>query len=235
MLECHRSARAGGCPTWWRRSDLEARVPSTPKWSRARPGPPHRRGPVVLGGRTCRPQNPDERVRWRADRAARRTTDLLAWLGWCTYTLLRRAARRGSGRAVLGLVARAAHRGRGGAAPGPRGRGAPLGRRGPAAGVAGALAPALATDGVPEFMEIMVGPTGRRRSRRRDADRDRHRARAGRSPATAVRAVRAPVRAAGDGVRPGADAVPAAAGARRRRRWETRCWSRPCCRLADTS
>jgi uncharacterized protein (TIGR03083 family) len=135
-------------------SDLEARVPSCPKWSVRDLA--HHIGEVQwYWGENLRAQNADQRSGAELT-ALPEDTDLLAWLGWCTYSLL--GALRASGPDApcwawwpephtSGAVGRhqaqeaAVHRWD---AEGVDGAGAPL--------------PAdLAEDGVPEFMEIMVG------------------------------------------------------------------------------
>jgi uncharacterized protein (TIGR03083 family) len=137
-------------------SDLEARVPSTPKWSLRDLA--HHIGVVQwYWGQNVMAKNADERsggdLTPLPDDA-----DLLAWLGWCTYTLL--GALRDAGAEspcwawwpephTSGAVARhqaqeiAVHRWDAEGVAGP--------------GTSAPLAPALATDGVPEFVEIMVG------------------------------------------------------------------------------
>ena len=135
-------------------SDLEARVPSCPDWSVRDLA--HHIGEVQwYWGENVRAKNADQRS------GTERTplpedADLLAWLGWCTYSLL--AALRAAGPDApcwawwpsphtSGAVGRhqaqeaAVHRWD---AEGVRGTSTPL----PAV---------LAADGVPEFVEIMIG------------------------------------------------------------------------------
>lgn len=137
-------------------SDLETRVPTTPKW--AVRDLAHHIGTVQwYWSENVRAKNPDERT------GASLTplppdSDLLAWLGWCTYSLL--SALRDAGPDApcwawwpdptphtAGAVARhqaqeaAVHRWD---AEGSVGSATPL-------------PPDLATDGVPEFVEVMVG------------------------------------------------------------------------------
>ena len=101
-------------------------------------------------------------------------TDLLAWLGWCTYSLLGALREVGPDAPCWAWW------------PEPHTAGA-VGRhqaqevsvhRWDAEGVTGASAPlhpGLADDGVPEFIEIMVGLRPGLPARRRHADRHRHR------------------------------------------------------------
>ena len=66
--------------------DLEARVPSTPEWSVRDLA--HHIGEVQwYWGENVRAQNADERSGAELT-AVPEDTDLLAWLGWCTYSLL---------------------------------------------------------------------------------------------------------------------------------------------------
>lgn len=138
-------------------SDLDTRVPTTPKWVLRDLA--HHIGVVQwYWSENVRAKNPDERA---ADPLTPLPpdTDLLAWLGWCTYSLL--SALREAGPEApswawwsdptphtAGAVARhqaqeaAVHRWD---AQGAVGSSAPL-------------PPALATDGVPEFIAVMVGP-----------------------------------------------------------------------------
>jgi uncharacterized protein (TIGR03083 family) len=138
-------------------SDLDTRVPTTPKWSVRDLA--HHVGTVQwYWAANVRAKNPDERSGGQLT-ALPRDTDLLAWLGWCTYSLL--SALREAGPAspswawwgeptphTAGAVAR--HQAQEAAV-----------HRWDAEGSAGASAPlpaALAHDGVPEFVEVMVGP-----------------------------------------------------------------------------
>ncbi len=138
-------------------SDLETRVPTTPEWSVRDLA--HHIGTVQwYWSANVRAKNPDERAGGELT-ALPSDTDLVAWLGWCTYSLL--SALRDAGPAspswawwaepsphTAGAVAR--HQAQEAAV-----------HRWDAEGSAGAsspLPPALANDGVPEFIEIMVGP-----------------------------------------------------------------------------
>jgi uncharacterized protein (TIGR03083 family) len=138
-------------------SDLDTRVPTTPKWS-VRDLAHHVGAVQWYWSANVRAKKPDERTGGEMT-ALPPDTDLVAWLGWCTYSLLR--ALREAGPAspswawwgeptphTAAAVARhqaqeaAVHRWD---AEGSGGTPAPL----PAA---------LAHDGVPEFIEVMVGP-----------------------------------------------------------------------------
>ncbi len=137
-------------------SDLEARVPSTPKWSVRDLA--HHIGEVQwYWGQNVAAENPDERSGGELT-GFPEDTDLLAWLGWCTYTLLHALRDAGPDAPcwawwpephTSGAVARhqaqevAVHRWDAQGAGGP--------------GASAPLAPALATDGVPEFVDIMIG------------------------------------------------------------------------------
>jgi uncharacterized protein (TIGR03083 family) len=134
--------------------DLEARVPSCPEWSVRDLA--HHIGEVQwYWGENVRAHNADERSGAELT-ALPEDSDLLSWLGWCTYSLL--GALREAGRDApcwawwpsphtSGAVGRhqaqeaAVHRWD---AEGVTGRSAPL-------------PPSLASDGVPEFVEIMIG------------------------------------------------------------------------------
>jgi len=134
--------------------DLEAKVPSTPEWVVRDLA--HHIGEVQwYWGENVRAQNADERS------GAELTTfpedsELLAWLGWCTYSLLSALRDAGPDAACWAWW------------PEPHTAGA-VGRhqaqevsvhRWDAEGVTGTAAPlhpGLADDGVPEFIEIMVG------------------------------------------------------------------------------
>ncbi len=138
------------------RSDLEARVPSCPKWSVRDLA--HHIGEVQwYWGQNVAAKNADERSGGDLT-AFPEDADLLAWLGWCTYTLL--GALRDAGpdapcwtwwpephtsRAVARHQAQevAVHRWDAEGVAGP--------------GASEPLAAGLATDGVPEFVDIMVG------------------------------------------------------------------------------
>ena len=138
-------------------ADLDARVPTTPKWSVRDLA--HHIGTVQwYWSQNVLAKNPDERFGGSLSPLPP-DSDLLAWLGWCAYSLL--GALRDAGPDspswawwgeptphTAGAVARhqaqevAVHRWD---AEGSVGSSAPL-------------PPELATDGVPEFIEIMVGP-----------------------------------------------------------------------------
>ncbi len=140
-------------------ADLDARVPTTPKWSLRDLA--HHVGTVQwYWSANVRAKNPDERSGGSLTPLPP-DSDLLAWLGWCTYSLL--SALRDAGPDspcwawwdapaphTAGAVARhqaqevAVHRWD---AEGSVGSSAPL-------------SPELATDGVPEFIDVMVGPDG---------------------------------------------------------------------------
>ena len=134
--------------------DLEARVPSTPEWSVRDLA--HHIGEVQwYWGENVRAQNPDERSGSELT-AFPEDSDLLAWLGWCTYSLTGALREVGPDAPCWAWW------------PEPHTAGA-VGRhqaqeasvhRWDAEGVAGSAAPlhaGLAEDGVPEFIEIMVG------------------------------------------------------------------------------
>ncbi len=134
--------------------DLEARVPSCPEWSVRDLA--HHIGEVQwYWGANVRAHNADERSGAELT-AFPEDTDLLAWLGWCTYSLLGALREAGPDAPCWAWW------------PEPHTSGA-VGRhqaqevavhRWDAEGVAGASAPlhpGLADDGVPEFIEIMVG------------------------------------------------------------------------------
>jgi uncharacterized protein (TIGR03083 family) len=137
-------------------TDLDATVPSCPEW--AVRDLAHHIGEVQwYWGQNVLAQNADARSGGKLT-AFPADTDLLAWLGWCTYTLLGALRDAGPDAPCWAWW------------PAPRTAGA-VGRhqaqevavhRWDAEGVAGAgasqpLASALAADGVPEFIEIMVG------------------------------------------------------------------------------
>ena len=138
-------------------ADLDTRVPTTPKWSL--------RDLAHHTGTVQRYWSENVRAKNAAERSGGslaplpQDNDLLAWLGWCTYSLL--SALRDAGPDspcwawwgdptphTAGAVARhqtqeaAVHRWD---AENAVGSPAPL-------------PPELATDGVPEFIEVMVGP-----------------------------------------------------------------------------
>ena len=138
-------------------ADLDVRVPTTPKWSVRDLA--HHIGTVQrYWSENVRAKNSDERAGGSLTPLPV-DNDLLAWLGWCTYSLL--GALRDAGPNspcwawwgdptphTAGAVARhqaqevAVHRWD---AQGSIGSSTPL-------------PPELATDGVPEFIEVMVGP-----------------------------------------------------------------------------
>jgi uncharacterized protein (TIGR03083 family) len=147
--ESHRLSEAVGS------LDLDARVPSCPEWSVRDLA--HHIGEVQwYWGENVRARNAEERSGAELT-AFPEDSDLLAWLGWCTYSLLGALREAGPDAPCWTWW------------PGPHTAGA-VGRhqaqeaavhRWDAEGVTGAsgpLDPELADDGVPEFMEIMVGP-----------------------------------------------------------------------------
>jgi uncharacterized protein (TIGR03083 family) len=134
--------------------ELEARVPSTPEWSVRDLA--HHIGEVQwYWGENVRAQNPDERS-GASLTAFPEDGDLLAWMGWCTYSLLGALREVGPDAPCWAWW------------PEPHTAGA-VGRhqaqeasvhRWDAEGVSGESEPlheGLAEDGVPEFIEIMVG------------------------------------------------------------------------------
>ena len=135
-------------------SDLDARVPTTPEWSVRDLA--HHIGEVQwYWAENVRAQNADERAGGELT-ALPEDSDLLAWLGWCTYSLVRALRDVGPDAPCWAWW------------PAPHTAGA-VGRhqaqevavhRWDAEGVAGVPTPLdadLAEDGVPEFIEIMVG------------------------------------------------------------------------------
>jgi uncharacterized protein (TIGR03083 family) len=135
-------------------TDLEARVPTTPEWS-VRDLAHHIGVGQWYWGENVRAQNAAERSGAELT-ALPEDADLLAWLGWCTYSLLSALRAAGPDAPCWAWW------------PEPHTAGA-VGRhqaqevsvhRWDAEGVRGAaepLHPGLADDGVPEFIEIMVG------------------------------------------------------------------------------
>jgi uncharacterized protein (TIGR03083 family) len=138
-------------------ADLDARVPTTPKWSVRDLA--HHIGTVQwYWAENVRAKNPAERSGGSLT-SLPLDSDLLAWLGWCTYSLI--SALRAAGPEspswawwgdptphTAGAVAR--HQAQEAAV-----------HRWDAEGAVGSSAPLpaeLATDGVPEFIEVMVGP-----------------------------------------------------------------------------
>jgi uncharacterized protein (TIGR03083 family) len=134
--------------------DLEARVPSTPEWVVRDLA--HHIGEVQwYWSENVRAQNASERSGAKLT-AFPDDNDLLAWLGWCTYSLLGALREAGPDAPCWAWW------------PEPHTAGA-VGRhqaqeisvhRWDAEGVTGPSAPlhpGLADDGVPEFIEIMVG------------------------------------------------------------------------------
>jgi uncharacterized protein (TIGR03083 family) len=139
-------------------SDLNTRVPSCPEWSVRDLA--HHIGTVQwYWGANVRAANVEERMGGEltplpGDR------DLLAWLGWCTYMLLsalREAGPDAPSWTWWGEPRSAAAVGRHQAQEVAVHRwDAEL-----ATGLAGSLRPELASDGVPEFIQIMVGGDAR--------------------------------------------------------------------------
>jgi uncharacterized protein (TIGR03083 family) len=134
--------------------DLEARVPSCPEWSVRDLA--HHIGEVQwYWAENVRAQNADERSGGDLT-GVPQDNDLLAWMGWCTYSLLSALRETGPDAPCWAWW------------PSPHTSGA-VGRhqaqeaavhRWDAEGVAGRSAPlpaSLASDGVPEFVEIMIG------------------------------------------------------------------------------
>jgi uncharacterized protein (TIGR03083 family) len=137
-------------------SDLDARVPTTPKW--ALRDLAHHIGTVQwYWSANVRAKNPEERSGGSLTELPL-DSDLVAWLGWCTYGLLSALREAGPDAPcwawwddptphTAGAVAR--HQAQEAAV-----------HRWDAEGSVGSptpLPPALATDGVPEFIEVMVG------------------------------------------------------------------------------
>jgi uncharacterized protein (TIGR03083 family) len=134
--------------------DLEARVPSCPEWSVRDLA--HHIGEVQwYWAENVRAQNADERSGGDLTDLPQ-DNDLLAWMGWCTYSLLSALRETGPDAPCWAWW------------PSPHTSGA-VGRhqaqeaavhRWDAEGVAGRSTPlpaSLASDGVPEFVEIMIG------------------------------------------------------------------------------
>ena len=135
-------------------ADLEALVPSCPEWSVRDLA--HHIGVVQwYWGENVRAKNADQRTGGELTPTPE-DADLLAWLGWCTYSLLSALREAGPDAPCWAWW------------PSPHTSGA-VGRhqaqeaavhRWDAEGVGGAPGPlpaVLATDGVPEFVEIMIG------------------------------------------------------------------------------
>jgi uncharacterized protein (TIGR03083 family) len=138
-------------------ANLDARVPTTPKWSLRDLA--HHVGTVQwYWSENVRARNADERSGGSLT-SLPPDSDLIAWLGWCTYSLL--SALRAAGPdspswawwdsptpRTAGAVAR--HQAQEAAV-----------HRWDAEGSVGSSTPLpseLAADGVPEFIEVMVGP-----------------------------------------------------------------------------
>jgi uncharacterized protein (TIGR03083 family) len=135
-------------------TDLEARVPSCPEWSVRDLA--HHIGEVQwYWGENVLAKNADQRSGAELT-AVPEDADLLAWLGWCSYSLLSALREAGPDAPCWAWW------------PSPHTSGA-VGRhqaqeaavhRWDAQGVVGATRPlpaVLAADGVPEFVEIMIG------------------------------------------------------------------------------
>jgi uncharacterized protein (TIGR03083 family) len=136
-------------------SDLDAIVPSTPQWS-VRDLAHHIGTVQTYWGENVKARNPEEMTS-RASNPFPEDVDLQAWLGSCTYSLLHALRDAGPDAPcwtwwpnpkTSGAVARhqaqevAVHRWDADLA---------------ATGAPGPLRPDLAADGVPEFIEIMIG------------------------------------------------------------------------------
>jgi uncharacterized protein (TIGR03083 family) len=135
-------------------SDLDTRVPSCPEWSVRDLA--HHIGIVQwYWGANVRAANVEERSGGEVTPVPG-DRDLLAWLGWCTYTLLGALREAGPDAPCWtwwGEPRSAAAVGRHQAQEAAVHRwDAEL-----ATGLAGTLRPELASDGVPEFIQIMVG------------------------------------------------------------------------------
>jgi uncharacterized protein (TIGR03083 family) len=137
-----------------RTSDLEARVPACPEWSVRDLA--HHIGEVQwYWGENVRAKNADERSGGELTPLPA-DPDLAAWLGWCTYSLLGRLRDAGPDAPCWAWW------------PAPRTAGAVCRHQAQEAAVhrwdaqgvghqGRPLETALAEDGVPEFIEIMVG------------------------------------------------------------------------------
>ncbi len=138
------------------RSDLDARVPSCPKWTVRDLA--HHIGEVQwYWGQNVRAGNPDARSGGDLT-AFPEDSDLFAWLGWCTYTLLdalREAGPDSPSWAWWPEPRTSLAVGRHQAQEAAVHRWDAEGVVGP--GASSVLDAGLAEDGVPEFMEIMVG------------------------------------------------------------------------------
>ena len=138
-------------------ADLDARVPTTPKWSLRDLA--HHVGTVQwYWSENVRARNPDERSGGSLTPTPP-DSDLPAWLGWCTYSLLGALREAGPESPCWAWWD----------APTPRTAGAVARHQAQEAAVhrwdaegsvrAPTPLPAdLAGDGVPEFIEVMVGP-----------------------------------------------------------------------------
>ena len=204
--------RATAWPTWccpW--TSKSACVVPAPQVVGARPGPPHRRGAVVSGVRT----SGQERRRARRGRAhpATRRQRSGGVVGLVHVFACRRAARRGSRRCRAGRGGR--RRATAGAVGRHQAQEAAV-HRWDAEGVRARprpLDPALADDGVPEFIEIMIGSDLDALPRRRHPVRHRHRCELAsrRHASRLVGRVLPRGGAAGDRLRPCVHAVPSPA------------------------
>jgi uncharacterized protein (TIGR03083 family) len=135
-------------------SDLDARVPTTPKWS-VRDLAHHIGVEQWYWAENVRAQNADVRTGGELT-ALPEDSDLIAWLGWCTNSL-ERALRDVGPDAPCWAWWPAPHTSR---AVGRHQAQEVAVHRWDAEGVAGTPEPldaGLAEDGVPEFIEIMVG------------------------------------------------------------------------------
>ena len=193
--------------------DLEARVPSTPEWSVRDLA--HHIGEVQwYWGENVRAQNADERSGAELT-AFPEDSDLLAWLGWCTYSLLGALREVGPDAPCWAWW------------PEPHTAGA-VGRhqaqevavhRWDAEGVTGVVGAAAPRAGRRRGARVHRDHGGVRpglAARRRHADRHRHRGELARRRGRRRSDAQPGLRAAGAGLGPGAHALPAPAGPRRR-------------------
>jgi uncharacterized protein (TIGR03083 family) len=138
-------------------ADLDTRVPTTPEWSLRDLA--HHVGTVQwYWSENVRARNPDERSGGSLTPVPP-DSDLVAWLGWCTYSLLSALRKAGPDAPCWAWWD----------PPTPRTAGAVARHQAQEAAVhrwdaeasvrrPTPLPPDLAADGVPEFIEVMVGP-----------------------------------------------------------------------------